>query len=95
LDRDYSDAQQCFSSEQLSQILSSAGLQKVRIQNQAYISPAAAQAVLRPEALAVPFAHFSVWVDRVLTAQLPAFLRQFSWNLTAVARFRAERPNSD
>lgn len=88
VDKSYSEEQIFFAATALHDLLQAQGVVDLQTAYHGYVSTPFAQVVLQPQGLTVPLSRFAVRMDTWLAAHLPSRLRNLSFDMTVVGRFR-------
>jgi SAM-dependent methyltransferase len=83
LDSAYSSDQEEFSPDDLRSLFQGAGLEKIEIDPQGFLSTPFAEVVLGPRHIMMPLARGACAIDRSLERRSTAWKRKLSWNLIA------------
>lgn len=86
LDRNYSDEQDQYSPNELTQLLSAAGLENVQLSPQGFFSTPFAEVIMPLQGLMKPISHVACELDRRIERQPWPALMATSWNIIGVGR---------
>lgn len=87
IDPSYSQEQVFFSTEELKNLFTRHGITELKVDFQGFLTPPFAQVIIPPQVLTTPLSRLAISIEKWLHANMPKFLKQFSFNIVVIGRF--------
>jgi SAM-dependent methyltransferase len=87
IDPSYSQEQVFFSTEELKNLFTRHGITELEVDFQGFLTPPFAQVIIPPQILTAHLVRLTIRSEKWLHANMPNFLKQFSFNIVVIGRF--------